>query len=92
MVERKTTGWAIKFDTTNQLDGRRVYFWGCASVKRHPAVSGYKTMVFRTRQAARDYINERWGYTRNRPDLRAEPHCWRMPKPVKVTVTVAEQS
>ena len=43
--------------------------------------------LFRTRREAREYINEKYGYIRTRKDLRAEPHFWRMPRAVRVSVT-----
>ena len=42
--------------------------------------------VFETRRDCRAYIEERWGYLRERPDLRAGPFGWRMPRAVRVTV------
>lgn len=44
--------------------------------------------VFRTKRAAQERIRKAYGYLRNRPDLRREPHCWRMPRAVRVLVTV----
>jgi hypothetical protein len=34
------------------------------------------------------YAEEKWGYIKKRDDLRAEPHGWRMPRAVRVTVTI----
>jgi hypothetical protein len=47
-------------------------------------------VLFRTRQKAREYINEKYGYIRTRPDLRVEPHGWRIPTAIKVDVVVKE--
>jgi hypothetical protein len=68
--------WGLLSDTTTQLDGRRVHliFEHCLPV------------IFRTRQEAREYANKRFGYIKNRPDLRREPHCCRMPKAVRINV------
>lgn len=46
--------------------------------------------LFETKRGCQLYIKEKYGYLARRPDLRKEPHCWRMPKPVSVTVTVRE--
>ena len=89
MASTQRDGWAIKFDSTNRLDGHREYFAGRADWEI-PEASGYRTMVFETRRQARDFIKERYSYVANRPDLRREPHCWRVPKPVRVSVTVTE--
>ena len=44
--------------------------------------------LFRTRAEARAYIAKRYGWIADREDLRAEPHGWRMPRAVRVSVTV----
>lgn len=68
--------WAAKWSQNNELDGHREnLIWH----KLMPA-------LFRSRQACRDFIEQEFGYIRNRPDLRAEPHCWRMPRAVKVDI------
>ena len=43
-------------------------------------------VLFRTRKAARDWIEIKYGYIKVRQDLRAKPHGWRMPIPVRVGV------
>lgn len=43
-------------------------------------------MLFRTRQQARDHRDEKYGYIRDRPDLRRAPHGWKLPKVLRVTV------
>lgn len=45
--------------------------------------------LFRTRKEARAFIIRHYGYIRDRRDLRAEPHGWLMPIPVRVKVSVA---
>jgi len=75
--------WAIKHDTTNKLDGRRVYFEGDAK-------STCNIRLFETRREARDYIRQKWAYLKDRPDLRAEPFCWRVPKATRVEIEVKE--
>ena len=47
-------------------------------------------MLRRTRREMRAHINEHFGYIRDLADLRAEPHGWRMPRPVQVRVVVEE--
>jgi hypothetical protein len=42
--------------------------------------------LFRTRREARAWIEREYGYIRRRPDLRAEPHGWRMPVAVRVEI------
>jgi hypothetical protein len=84
--------WAIKCHSENRLDGKLEYFVGCYGIQP-PAplyVSGYKTALFKTRKDARKYIKAKYGYIASRPDLRREPHGWRMPIPVKVEVMIRE--
>jgi len=45
--------------------------------------------LFRTRRQALEFREECFGYIRKRPDLRAAPHFWRLPKPIKITVNKA---
>lgn len=81
--------WAVKTDERNLLDGRKVrlrLFWWKSLKVEH----GRVLMLFKTRAHARAWIKEDRGYIARRPDLRREPHCWRVGAPVRVTVTVKE--
>ena len=72
MAER----WAIQWYSRNRLDGEtRHFMWGC----------GFP-LLFRTREKAREYISDHYGYIRTRQDLRSEPHGWRLPRAVRVEV------
>ena len=53
-------------------------------------LSGYTIAVFATRQQARNYAREQYGYIKDRPDLLGPPHNWRVPRVVKVEVTVEQ--
>lgn len=72
--------WAIKWHSKNKLDGETIYF-----VK-----NGTLPYLFDTRQEARDVIKTKFGYIKDSPDLRREPYEWRMPRAVKVRVTIEE--
>lgn len=68
--------WAVEWHSVNRIDGdRREWLW-----------NGVPPLLFLTRQEAREWIRERYGYISGRDDLQQEPHGWRMPKAVKVTV------
>jgi len=68
--------WGVQWRSVNRLDGKSErLIW---------------TPLFHTRRECRRYIEERYGYIRQRPDLRAEPHGWRMPRAVRVLVLIAE--
>lgn len=77
------TAWGILECSDNRLDGKREWLsndWRSRAVVR--------TWLFSTRQEARTIRDREFGYIKNRPDLRAEPHGWKMPKVVKVKVTI----
>lgn len=76
--------WSIKWKSRNRLDGEREFL--CLFDK--PQVSGL--LLFRTCQEARAWRDERYGYIRQRDDLRAEPHGWRLPSVVRVRVIIVE--
>ena len=80
--------WAIKWKSKNKLDGvtERLLgtYYGSPSVE----FSGCPALLFKTRQQARDFIKDRFGYIKSRPDLKSEPHGWTMPTPIKVEVQV----
>jgi hypothetical protein len=42
--------------------------------------------LFPTREAARRFRDEQYGYIKHRADLRREPHGWRLPIPIRVQV------
>lgn len=65
--------WAIQWRSNNSLDGETVHLMG--RFNRHnqelPAwAQGLSTMLFATRDEARRYIRNHYGYIRHRPDLR----------------------
>ena len=70
--------WGVEWHSVNQLDGdNRYLMWH----KQWP-------LVFNTREEARRWIERHYGYIRYRKDLQCEPHGWRSPKAVKVTLTL----
>lgn len=82
-----TTLWAPKWSQTNQLDGHREYLclW-------HQWRGIHYPTVFTTRRECREFIEEHYGYIRTRPDLKREPHCWRVPTAVKVVIHEADRA
>lgn len=69
--------WGVQWRSKNNLDGRTEHLiW---------------SPLFHTRGECRQYISERFGYLRKRPDLRVEPHGWRIPRAVRVVVALAGQ-
>lgn len=47
-------------------------------------------LLFLTRKECRKQILHEYGYIKNRKDLRAPPHNWRLPKAVRVKVIIEE--
>lgn len=45
-------------------------------------------ILFKTRKQARLWIEDNYGYIRHRPDLKREPHRWRVPQAVRVRVAM----
>lgn len=69
--------WAVEWHNRNLLDAdQRHLIW------EHPP------RLFRSRRECRAFIEEKYGYIREWPDLRSEPHGWRMPRAVQVIVCV----
>lgn len=70
--------------------------WGAKWIQRgkwadeHIMFENRLPVIFRTRKEAREWIDRRYGYIRERKDLHSEPHCWRMPVAVRVKVEIAE--
>jgi hypothetical protein len=75
MVER----WGVLCRSRNQLDGYR----------QHIAFRRLMPVLFMTRREAREWIRSEYGYMRDRPDLRAEPHGWLAPMPCKVRIELS---
>lgn len=71
--------WAVKWRSVKGLDGSYVRLQDLG-----------RRGTFSTRKACKAYIDEQYGYIRERKDLRVYPHGWRVPTPVKVTVTYRE--
>lgn len=66
--------WALLWRSRNRLEGYR----------EHVMFKDCRPLLFDTRRMALEYRDEKYGYIRNRPDLKAEPHGWRLPLPIKV--------
>ena len=82
MTPRTHRAWAILRRSDNLLDGYREWLEGEPNGTTH-------TRLFATRKLAREHIAKEWGFLKSRPDLQREPHGWRMPRVVAVSVTIA---
>ena len=70
--------WAGQWYSHNRLDG----------VRKHVLYDNYLPALFRTRRECREYIKEKYGYIKDREDLRAEPHGWRLPQAIRIELRV----
>ena len=70
--------WAGQWYSRNKLDG----------IKTHILYKDLLPALFRTRRECREYIKTNFGYIKYRRDLREEPHGWRLPRAIKVKLTV----
>jgi len=89
--------WAILWRSESRLDGARENLIGTRLLGTvaqdgdyRPAGAEQTTMTFRTKREASAFIKAQFGYLSKRPDLRAEPHGWKMPMPVRVRITVEQ--
>lgn len=77
-IERPVFRWGVLSRSDSRLDGKREFvMWEAGA-----------PLLFHTRRAARVYIRERYGYIKDRPDLRAEPYGWKTPLAIRVSVTI----
>lgn len=77
MKELTSSAWAALWYSKTNMD----------DITEHIIYDDCLPALFRTRKECLVYINKRYGYIRNRPDLRAEPHGWRLPRAIKVSIT-----
>lgn len=73
--------WTPKWTQKNRLDGlkKHLCLWHRHYGVKFPA-------IFATRRECREFIEQEYGYIRDRADLRSEPHCWRVPTAVRVKI------
>ena len=82
-MKSSITRWAIQWRSQNKLDGYTEHFvWDWKDSNRVTPV------LFNTRKEAREFNKDRHVYLRYRPDLKAEPHGWKMPRVVKVNCEI----
>ncbi len=82
--EKNGRGWALLWHSENQLNGVTEHLMGPGSLP----VVGPGPMLFSTYKQARQYLRDNYTYLKTREDLRREPHGWRMPRIVRVSVSV----
>lgn len=85
---KKYKAWAIK----GFNDGRPFFLGRYFAKHNHifPEFEGSMTLLFKTRDVARAWLKKRFGYLKNREDLKGPPFNWKMPQVVRVEVTIKE--
>ena len=78
-LRRSRLAWGIKWVSDPPLDGHKEYIIGGAFGEQ---------AAFATRREARAYRDKRYGYIREREDLKRPPHCWKLPQVVRIKMTV----
>jgi hypothetical protein len=91
--------WGILWRSDNRLDGKREMLLGDLTAPHgdgHPVIKpaggAQVTLTFKTKREATAFIRDRYGYIAKRRDLKAEPHGWKMPIPVRVRISVEPMS
>ena len=75
-MKNSVVRWALKWCSKNNAD--YIIYDNCLP------------KFFLTRKEARKYANKKYGYIKTRIDLRQEPHNWRIPRAIKVKITIQE--
>lgn len=78
-VNQSIQRWGVLFVYKNKIDGAKKYI----------DFENYAPVFFFTKQEAIQYIKMKYGYIAKRKDLRQEPYKWRMPKPIKLKITMS---
>lgn len=81
-MAKKRIVWGALWRQRNLLDGKWTHL-----INRGDTLPA----LFTTRREARAFIEQEYGYIRKRPDLRGEPHGWKMPIPVRVQVSALDR-
>lgn len=74
--------WGVLWHSKNKLDG----------ITEHLIYRNCIPVLFRTRREARIFIHKEYGYIKTRHDLRNEPHGWRLPRAVRVGLTITKEA
>ena len=80
MTDYTGARWAIVWRSENKLDGKSEHF----------LFDNGNVRLFKTRREARCAMQEKWGYIKDRADLKAEPHGWKVPTVRRVIITIKE--
>lgn len=88
MTKTSNTAWAIKWEGASGVTALLSRY--AADVELPDCVSGNDTMLFTSRNKARDFINEKYGNEEIARTLKGTPVEWKAPKPVQVTVTISD--
>jgi hypothetical protein len=77
--------WALEWHADSDLDGCEKWLM---VMNRWKEDGSRRITLFETRKEAREYRDAQYGYIKDRPDLKAQPHAWKLPSVVRVRMTV----
>ena len=74
----KIVRWGILWRSKNKLDGKteQLMFLNC------------EPLLFSTRREAKEYIKKEYGYIIHRIDLQNEPFGWKLPRPIRLLISM----
>lgn len=78
IISLETTRWGAMWYSKNKLNG----------IRKHIIFENCLPKLFVTKKEANNFIKEKYGYIANSPDLKKEPHGWRMPKAVRMKISI----
>ena len=78
MSDIKAKAWGVLWRVNNKASGKILSIMY--------AETG-TPVLFRTKRLAKEWIRQNHASVAHRTDLRAEPYGWRMPIPVRVSIT-----
>lgn len=81
--------WAIQWRQDNWLDGKTSHLVIDREIRNSFTlkITGMPKLFF-TRREASIWNERQYGYIKYRDDLRGEPHGWKMPRVVKVNISI----
>ena len=79
MSDKPIIRWGALWRSSNKLDG----------LTSHLLCENHLPVIFISRRKCREWIADRFGYIKHRKDLQSEPHGWKYPRPVRVSIKEA---
>ena len=78
IISLETTRWGAMWYSKNKLNG----------ITKHIIFENCIPKLFVTKKEANNFIKEKYSYIAKNKDLRGEWHGWRMPKAVRMKISI----